>query len=77
MKLLDLELREAMRRKVMNMENAMNEVAESLASHPGNWFLRVALARAVKAHVKLSREFIDRWGQLPTEKVEVDNVVSV
>ena len=77
MKLLDLELREAMRHKVMEVEKAMNEVAESLASHPGNWFLRVALARAVETHVKLSREFIDKWEQLPTEKVEVDNVVSV
>jgi hypothetical protein len=48
-----------------------------LVSHPGNWSLRVALARAVETHVRLSREFIDKWSQLPTEKVEVDNVVSV
>lgn len=71
MKLLDLELRESMRNKVVDVEKAMNEVAESMASHPGNWFLRVALARAVETHVRLSREFIDKWGQLPTEKVEV------
>ena len=77
MKLLDLELRESMRNKVVDVEKAMNEVAESMASHPGNWFLRVALARAVETHVRLSREFIDKWGQLPTEKVEVDNVVSI
>ena len=77
MRLLDLELREAMRQKVMKVEKSMNEVAASLASYPGNRFLRVALARAVETHMKLSREFIDKWEQLPTEKVEVDNVVSI
>ena len=77
MDLLEVEQREAMRDRVLRLRKQMNEVADSLASHPGNPFIRGALDAAVQMQMKAAVQFEEKWGQPVEMRAEVNDVVGI
>lgn len=74
MKLIELERREAMRDRVLQLEKERNQVAHCVATFPENELLRNTLEVAVTRHVKVAQEFYDRYNENPAMRVEVENV---